>query len=103
MMDETRKKYKAINEVIDNLDTELILKTMKYLNWEWANYEELTEADIRIRARDLLEELVFDHKDCKVLESGGLRAEINRFENGDEYYMVSFILTSFDALLSEQK
>ncbi len=94
-LEDYKNKNKAINYIIDQLDTERIRKVMKYLDWHWANYEGIPDDfEIRQEARKLLEQLVFE--DYNFLETGGFRAE--RLKDGDEeYYSLNFIIDSCDS------
>ncbi len=96
-LEDYKNKNKAINYIIDQLDTERIRKVMKCLDWHWANFED-TPDDFQIRqeARKLLEQLVFE--DYNILETGGFKAE--KIKDGDEeYYTISFVIDSVDSYL----
>lgn len=94
-LEDFKNKNKAINYIVDQLDTERIRKVMKCLDWRWANFEDVPDDfEIRQEARKLLEKLVFE--DYNFLETEGFRAE--KIKDGDiEYYTISFVIDSIDS------
>lgn len=94
------ENYKAISDVVNNVDWYRVHNVMKFLQWGWGIEDEVPEIyQLRKEATDQAERVVrysIKTKNNGYTECGGIRTRTHVFDDGSILLDTAFVLSSWD-------
>jgi hypothetical protein len=96
------QNYKAIVEVVDNVDWDKVKRVMKFLDWQWHTVGVPKKKELKAQAlRRAVEavQFVIDGGKGYRTSSGGISVEAIPFDDGSIRLDVSFVLSDWSNVM----